>query len=630
MIRKAILVLAFILPITLLAMPAYAQSPQVFEVGLNHKLEYMADGKVKWTGLPEVEYTEDEVTKEKSPRYQWDIEHEVLYDEEALLEAGSEWATKNAAFDYKLIGGLVSPEENPVYPEPQHFAKPMFEIIAGTDLMAGSQVRGGSQGARKAIADKFRQVGDFIWVDGVGSSGTIVLPRGDYDHVYIATGDWDNPVITDTLNYTVQGGKTYIEVGHFSGGGGVHETGKLVLWYQPDTIISGTTLPDRSYRLLHFKGSATSNVNCGVSYNATAKFWASCWFKLDENYAAGSGNMYILGKHFNATNFLRAYLANANGRIYFVLQTGGVPRFTITTDTLPTWNAGQWYHVIFSISDVNGARVVVNNADIFTNANLSAAPDGGDFIIGDSDDPGAGTGFEGIIANFITGTDDLTTTEETALYTGTAPGDETDYWYIDEGTGTTINSYGSLATTGTADTATYWVTGNVTYGGAPYPHLAPGDDGYSPGTFVWGANPALITVTLGSMVSSGQPSLGADIDQPTQDILEDVEVSDWFVEPDVGVGGALLTNPIRPFVTLLSDNSTLTEHQVWILYGLAFVLFVTVATSAVVRGHHGITGIMCAASMIGLVSLTIWPLWTVVFIVSTVIVGLVSERSPSL
>lgn len=148
------------------------------------------------------------------------------------------------------------------------------------------------------------------------------------------------------------------------------------------------------------------------------------------------------------------------------------------------------------------------------------------------------------------------------------------------------------------------------------------------GTFHWGTNPSGLWVTLGSMVSSGQPSLGATIDQPTQDILQDVEVTDWFIEPDVS--GSLLTNPIRPFVTLLSDNSTLTERQVWILYGLAFVLFATVATSTVARGHHGITGIMCAASMVGLVSLTIWPLWTVVFVAGAIIAGLVSERSPSL
>ena len=150
------------------------------------------------------------------------------------------------------------------------------------------------------------------------------------------------------------------------------------------------------------------------------------------------------------------------------------------------------------------------------------------------------------------------------------------------------------------------------------------------GTFHWGTNPTAVYVTLGGFVSSGQPSLGAAIDEETMDILEDVEVSDWFVEPDVGVGGALLTNPLRPFVTMLSDNSTLTERQSWVLYGTALLLFVTVGTASVVRGHYTITGIASGACIIGLVALTIYPLWALVFTVMAIISGMIAERSPSL
>jgi len=96
------------------------------------------------------------------------------------------------------------------------------------------------------------------------------------------------------------------------------------------------------------------------------------------------------------------------------------------------------------------------------------------------------------------------------------------------------------------------------------------------GTITWGANPTGVTVSLGSMVSSSQPTPGLAITTPAQDILPEAEVSDWFVVPDIS--GTLLTNPMRPFVTILSDNSTLTEIQSWRLLALAFILLVTVST----------------------------------------------------
>lgn len=441
--------------------------------------------------------------------------------------------------------------------------------------------------------------------------------------------------------------------------------------------------------VLTFDGSATSNINCGNLYSDIGKLWVSFWIKPGVTFDSGAAtDQFIWAKNVDGTHFVRCYLEADDGKL-MVYRYKGVLLYQFAAKNggadITSWTGGIWYHVITSFSDTAGVRFIVNNGTVVTNASDNNTPNGGEFVIGDYAD-GGGFGFVGDIANVTTGTDNLTAAEELLLYENIAPGDEDNLWYIGEGTGTSIESYGSSDNTGTADSNTVWsrdtrpckfaiiIDGTAEGGYAP-PVDVPDTSGnwtfmagnsmpyadnitisvnatqqlwYAPtsyivgttlpdrqgadndGTFHWGANPTGVTVTLGSTVSSGQPSLGADIDQPTQDILPDVEVSDWFVDPDIGIGGALLTNPIRPFVTLLSDNSTLTERQVWILYGLAFVLFVTVATSAVVRGHHGITGIMCAASMIGLVALTVWPLWTVVFIVGAVVVGLVSERSPSL
>jgi len=85
---------------------------------------------------------------------------------------------------------------------------------------------------------------------------------------------------------------------------------------------------------------------------------------------------------------------------------------------------------------------------------------GGNFVIGSrhvavGESP-AVIRWVGEIANLVVGTDDLTVSEENLLYYNIFPGDETDFWYLDEGTGTTITSYGSAANTGTAGAANTW------------------------------------------------------------------------------------------------------------------------------------------------------------------------------
>ena len=146
------------------------------------------------------------------------------------------------------------------------------------------------------------------------------------------------------------------------------------------------------------------------------------------------------------------------------------------------------------------------------------------------------------------------------------------------------------------------------------------------GTFNWGSNP--VAVSLDSLVAASQPSIGADTDDPTRDILPEAAASDWFETPDVT--GALLTHPLRPFVTIMSDTTTLTERQAWTWLGIAFVLFVLVLTAKSVRGHHLITGVATGAAIGALVTQTIFPLYALVFVIVAILGGIVSERSKSL
>lgn len=231
-----------------------------------------------------------------------------------------------------------------------------------------------------------------------------------------------------------------------------------------DYTTSVNASPDSKFwatgSVLHYTGAANSEVDCGAINNAAAKLWVSLWFKLDNNFAAGSTTQYVYGKRIDSNNQIYAYLANADGKLNFYHISGGVQKFWITSSQ-SSWTAGTWYHVIFSTSNTAGVRMRINNGTAVTNADTTALPNGGNFVIG-SRVVGGTSGFIGNIANVIIGTDDLTTAEETALYNGIAPADATDYWYIDEGTGTAITSYGTSANAGTAGASNSWQTSTYT------------------------------------------------------------------------------------------------------------------------------------------------------------------------
>ncbi len=218
--------------------------------------------------------------------------------------------------------------------------------------------------------------------------------------------------------------------------------------------------------VLHFTGAADSNVNAGAINNNIAKLWVSLWFNLDSTFSAASAtDQFMWGKFIDGTHFVYAWLESGNGRLYFGFNDGGVNPFQLISTTV-SWTADTWYHIITSLSDTGPAqRLLVNDVAEDTDAVVASnTPNGGDFCFGDYDDPGAVTGFIGEIQNVIIGTDNLTSAEETALFAGTAPGDETDYWYTDEGTGTNIVSYGTAANAGTVDAAPTWATATFTTG----------------------------------------------------------------------------------------------------------------------------------------------------------------------
>jgi len=144
----------------------------------------------------------------------------------------------------------------------------------------------------------------------------------------------------------------------------------------------------------------------------------------------------------------------------------------------------------------------------------------------------------------------------------------------------------------------------------------------------WGYNPSGVDATLGSMTSSGQPALWVSSEEATSDLLPTAGGTDWDTAP--AVTGALLTNPMRPIIVAISDNTTFSERQVWVWLGVILVIFVMALTSRAVRGHYLITGVAAGAVIVFLVVQTIFPIWALVFVILAILGGLVSERSHSL
>ena len=213
---------------------------------------------------------------------------------------------------------------------------------------------------------------------------------------------------------------------------------------------------------VHFDGTATSNINCGAIHNAAAKLWISLRFKLDQPFATGApADLWLWGKAIDGNNYIYLKLENANGMLRLNKYTLAAQDFNLYSNEA-TWEAGVWYHILVSISSVNAVRMIVNNGAPRTDPDVSAICNGGDFIIGDWDDPGAGAGFKGIIADFFCGTDDLSQAapdEEYDLYAGIPPVDVVNEYLLDEGRGVTAYDRGSGGNDGTLDTSATWAFG---------------------------------------------------------------------------------------------------------------------------------------------------------------------------
>jgi hypothetical protein len=144
---------------------------------------------------------------------------------------------------------------------------------------------------------------------------------------------------------------------------------------------------------------------------------------------------------------------------------------------------------------------------------------------------------------------------------------------------------------------------------------------YGPAVYIYGND--LTLTTLEGSGSAVDQSVNRD-----KDVLPAVTISNWYQDPDVS--GTLMTNPFRPLVTMVSDTTTLNEIQVWRLYALIMVLFITIVCARAVPNHLFIAGVGAGGTIGAAVALTVFPMWALVFTIGCILGGMVAERTSQL
>lgn len=149
----------------------------------------------------------------------------------------------------------------------------------------------------------------------------------------------------------------------------------------------------------------------------------------------------------------------------------------------------------------------------------------------------------------------------------------------------------------------------------------------SPGTYngaiTWGANPAGINVTIGTLISESQlmPNPNIPSDQPAPDIIQ----------PTGGVMGGfgeLIDNPLYPVVNVISGLMNVPVPIVWVL-GAFLILLIVMAICFFSVPHQLITGIAGIGLTYLFFAMGIFPWWTLVVMGCVMIALIFYERKPS-
>lgn len=309
-------------------------------------------------------------------------------------------------------------------------------------------------------------------VNGITCNGTETSVAGagwsDKSQVFTTnpvTGDaWTWDEIND-LNVSI-----YLKGDDF-GEGRCSEYYIVVSYVQEDYSLTGTGITEGEHSQIKLENGprviAENNVldfsNVSNSYTSAGnigngdKFWISFFFIPDETINAASGRQITLSAKWQSWNeVLLMRFEQGQGKLRWTLTASGASVFDVKS-TQTSWTAGTLYHVIASTSNTSGSRLRINGGTAVTSSANTSINNTGSLIFGDAY-ANYGNRFNGKIMNVVIGNDDLTPTEELALYNGITPGDETELWYMAEGSGAVLASSGSVGTNMTRYAGTSWTS----------------------------------------------------------------------------------------------------------------------------------------------------------------------------
>ncbi len=207
---------------------------------------------------------------------------------------------------------------------------------------------------------------------------------------------------------------------------------------------------------LNFDGSSNSSIDCGAIHDAVDKLWISFWFKLDTAFSSASAaTQELFAKYVDGTNYVYCYLDNNDGKLYLAHGEGAGPETISSAET--SFAADIWHHIIVSMSTAAGQRMIVNGGTAVTEAgNQTAISLVASIVFGTAVVDSVGY-FVGEMRDVAIGIDDLSGAEEAALLKGIVPVDATQFYPLNEGTGTVALDYGSGGNNGTIDSANSWL-----------------------------------------------------------------------------------------------------------------------------------------------------------------------------
>jgi len=145
-------------------------------------------------------------------------------------------------------------------------------------------------------------------------------------------------------------------------------------------------------------------------------------------------------------------------------------------------------------------------------------------------------------------------------------------------------------------------------------------------TITWGANPGGIDVSLGSLISSDQPTLSPASEEATPDVVP---------EGSIPVAGTVNTsklqdNPIYPVVKVINEYTDYTEEQIWFM-GATLIILIVMGLAVVKVPNH-----LLLAGTLGMVvggfftAMEIYQWWMMLIFGFIFVMTILMERKPVL